>query len=62
MAHSGGDRMAWGRRWRRDGSITVRVDARRQFMLVSELMARNGVGGGRRRTHRWLIMGEGERG
>jgi hypothetical protein len=40
MVHSGGDGMARGRRWRQDGSVTVRGDARRQFMLVSELMAR----------------------
>jgi hypothetical protein len=40
MAHSGGDGMARGRQWRRDDSITVRGDARHQFMQVSELMAR----------------------
>jgi hypothetical protein len=40
MAHSGGDGMAQGRQWRRDDSITVRGDARRQFVQVSELMAR----------------------
>jgi hypothetical protein len=46
MAHSGGDGMAQGRRWRRDGSVTVRGDARHQFGLVSELMVR-------RRGGRW---------
>jgi hypothetical protein len=29
MAHCGGDRMARGRWWRRDDSVTVRGDARR---------------------------------
>jgi hypothetical protein len=31
MAHSGGNGMAQGRRWRRDGSVTMRGDTRRQI-------------------------------
>jgi hypothetical protein len=31
MAHSGGDGMAWRRRWRRDGLVTVRGGARHTF-------------------------------
>jgi hypothetical protein len=49
MAHSGGDRMAQGRPWRRDGSVIVRRYARRQFVLVGELMAR-------RQGGRWPAM------
>jgi hypothetical protein len=62
MAHSGGDGMARGRRWRHDVSVTVRRDARCQFVLVGELMARRQGGRGRRRMRRWPNTGEGERG